>query len=179
MLHPAMQLWDMFMQRSPPGPGFSAAHGMAVGEDGQWTHSACNGNMAWVQALREHADKPDFQRDWQVVKQTAKEAAMRRIASLTGTSVSPDALLDIQVKRIHEYKRQLLNVLGIVHRYDAIRNMSSEERQQVGFRHPTELTCRTACSYRSPSQCCARQYCSRLSGAPGDAGDAWSHSLTC
>ena len=40
-------------------------------------------------------------------------------------------MLDIQVKRIHEYKRQLLNVLGIIHRYDAIRKMSPEERRQA------------------------------------------------
>ena len=45
--------------------------------------------------------------------------------------VSADAMLDIQVKRIHEYKRQLLNVLGIIHRYDTIRNMSPEQRKQV------------------------------------------------
>ena len=36
-----------------------------------------------------------------------------------------------QVKRIHEYKRQLLNVLGIVYRYDCIRNMSAEEKKKV------------------------------------------------
>ena len=56
---------------------------------------------------------------------------MRRIAQLTGVAVSPDAILDIQVKRIHEYKRQLLNVLGIIHRYDTLRNMSADERKQV------------------------------------------------
>lgn len=35
--------------------------------------------------------------------------------------VSPDAMFDVQVKRIHEYKRQLLNLLGIIHRYDCIK----------------------------------------------------------
>ena len=38
----------------------------------------------------------------------------------------------LQVKRIHEYKRQLLNVLGIIYRYDNIKQMSPEERKQVG-----------------------------------------------
>ena len=37
----------------------------------------------------------------------------------------------LQVKRIHEYKRQLLNILGIIYRYDCIKNMSPEERQKV------------------------------------------------
>lgn len=35
--------------------------------------------------------------------------------------VSPDAMFDVQTKRIHEYKRQLLNLLGIIHRYDCIK----------------------------------------------------------
>jgi starch phosphorylase len=37
----------------------------------------------------------------------------------------------LQVKRIHEYKRQLLNVMSIIHRYSAIKAMSPEERNQV------------------------------------------------
>ena len=39
--------------------------------------------------------------------------------------------MDVQVKRIHEYKRQLLNLLSIVHRYNKIKNMSPAERKQV------------------------------------------------
>lgn len=35
--------------------------------------------------------------------------------------VSLDAMFDVQIKRIHEYKRQLLNILGIIHRYDCIK----------------------------------------------------------
>ena len=50
-----------------------------------------------------------------------------------GVTVNPNALLDIQIKRIHEYKRQLLNVLGIVYRYDQIRQMSPEQRKEVGW----------------------------------------------
>lgn len=37
----------------------------------------------------------------------------------------------LQIKRIHEYKRQLLNVLGIIHRYDAIKKMTPEQRAKV------------------------------------------------
>ena len=44
----------------------------------------------------------------------------RLIAETTGTTVDPDSLFDVQVKRFHEYKRQLLNVLHVVTRYRAI-----------------------------------------------------------
>jgi len=40
-------------------------------------------------------------------------------------------VLIMQVKRIHEYKRQLLNILGIIYRYDSIKNMTPEERKEV------------------------------------------------
>jgi starch phosphorylase len=42
----------------------------------------------------------------------------------------------LQVKRIHEYKRQLLNVLSIIARYDAIKKASPEERKKVRGRGP-------------------------------------------
>lgn len=42
-----------------------------------------------------------------------------------------NALFDLQVKRIHEYKRQLLNILGIIYRYDQLKKMSPEERRNV------------------------------------------------
>ncbi len=45
--------------------------------------------------------------------------------------VSTNALYDIQIKRIHEYKRQHLNLFSIIHRYLEIKNMSPEERKKV------------------------------------------------
>jgi len=45
--------------------------------------------------------------------------------------VNPEALFDVQVKRIHEYKRQLLNILGVIYRYLSIRKMSPEQRKTV------------------------------------------------
>ncbi|KAH3759337.1 glycogen phosphorylase [Pelomyxa schiedti] len=46
-------------------------------------------------------------------------------------TLTPTALFDIQVKRIHEYKRQLLNILGIIHRYHTIKMMTPKERENV------------------------------------------------
>ncbi len=46
----------------------------------------------------------------------------------------------MQVKRIHDYKRQLLNVLGIIWRYDSIKKMTPEQRKQVGHCTPRLLS---------------------------------------
>ncbi len=54
------------------------------------------------------------------VKRANKARLAALIARTTGVQVNPDALFDVQVKRIHEYKRQLLNVLHVIGRYQAI-----------------------------------------------------------
>jgi starch phosphorylase len=52
---------------------------------------------------------------WQSIKRINKEVLARLTMDLTGISVSPDAIFDVMVKRIHEYKRQLLNILHVVY----------------------------------------------------------------
>ena len=95
------------------------------------------GSESWIthldelSALSKFAGDAAFQEEWRAVKAANKERAARKIAALTGVNVSTDALWDVQVKRIHEYKRQLLNVLSIVHRYDAIKRASPEERKKM------------------------------------------------
>jgi starch phosphorylase len=71
--------------------------------------------------LRAHADDPGFQAAFARQRLDRKEALARVIADRTGTAVNPHAMFDVQVKRIHEYKRQLLNILHAVALYDAIR----------------------------------------------------------
>ncbi len=61
-----------------------------------------------------------FQRKFSTVKRANKERLAAYILEQTGYRVSADSLFDVQVKRIHEYKRQLLNVLHVVARYQAI-----------------------------------------------------------
>ncbi len=51
------------------------------------------------------------------VKRANKERLAGVIEETTGVTVDPDSLFDVQVKRIHEYKRQLLNVMHIIHEY--------------------------------------------------------------
>jgi starch phosphorylase len=65
----------------------------------------------------------------QARQQAAPGAHMR---ARTGLVVDPDSLFDVQVKRIHEYKRQLLNVLQVVARYQA---MLADPQARLGAAH--------------------------------------------
>ncbi len=71
--------------------------------------------------LRAYAGDPAFQAAFARQRLGRKEALARLIAERTGIVVDPHALFDVQVKRIHEYKRQLLNILQAVAQYDDIR----------------------------------------------------------
>src|SRR4029077_4885468 len=68
------------------------------------------------------ADDRAFTERWRHVKRTNKEVLARLIRLRTGMTVDPAALFDIQVKRIHEYKRQHLNALHIITLYNRLRN---------------------------------------------------------
>jgi starch phosphorylase len=63
----------------------------------------------------------DMRKLWRRVKDTNKVALTRLVFERTGVEFDPDMMFDVQVKRIHEYKRQLLNVLHVIHLYDRIR----------------------------------------------------------
>ena len=71
--------------------------------------------------LADHADDAALHERLGAVKRTNKIALGRLIYERLGLRVDPDALFDVQIKRIHEYKRQLLNLLETVALYDAIR----------------------------------------------------------
>jgi starch phosphorylase len=70
--------------------------------------------------LHDLADEPAFQSSFQQVKQQNKARLARLIAQTPGILVDPLSLFDIQAKRMHEYKRQLLNVLHVITRYHCI-----------------------------------------------------------
>jgi starch phosphorylase len=67
--------------------------------------------------LEPWADDAGFQEEFRRIKRANKERLARVIRDATEIEVDPDSLFDVQVKRIHEYKRQLLNVLHIIHDY--------------------------------------------------------------
>ncbi|MEI8159367.1 MAG: glycogen/starch/alpha-glucan phosphorylase, partial [Burkholderiales bacterium] len=77
-------------------------------------------HLEQLKGLSAHQSDPFFQEKFRGVKRANKARLADYIARTTGIVVSPDSLFDVQVKRIHEYKRQLLNVLHVVTRYLAI-----------------------------------------------------------
>jgi starch phosphorylase len=79
--------------------------------------------------LERFADDTRFQDRFRSQRTAAKTNLAKIVAERTGVQIDPDALFDVQVKRIHEYKRQLLNILEAVALYDAIR--SEPERSWV------------------------------------------------
>jgi starch phosphorylase len=73
-----------------------------------------------LERLKPHAERADFRQAFMAVKQANKRRLSEHIRASTGIVVDPTSLFDVQVKRIHEYKRQLLNVLQVVARYQAM-----------------------------------------------------------
>ncbi|MDD2059973.1 glycogen/starch/alpha-glucan phosphorylase [Pseudomonas sp. GD03860] len=74
-----------------------------------------------LRALESFADKPAFCKQFAAQRLHSKRALASLIQERLGTTVNPEAMFDVQVKRIHEYKRQLLNLLHTVALYQAIR----------------------------------------------------------
>ncbi len=75
-----------------------------------------------LSALEDLLDDANFREAWQQIKLLNKQDFARRIKCETGQIINPQALFDVQVKRIHEYKRQHLNVLHIITLYNRIKN---------------------------------------------------------
>ncbi|MDI6853331.1 MAG: glycogen/starch/alpha-glucan phosphorylase [Deltaproteobacteria bacterium] len=79
-------------------------------------------NLEQLRRLEEFAEDPEFHRDWLRVKLANKQALAADIRERTGVVVNPESLFDIQVKRIHEYKRQHLNVLHIITLFNRLKS---------------------------------------------------------
>ncbi|CAA9261324.1 MAG: Glycogen phosphorylase, partial [uncultured Chloroflexia bacterium] len=74
-----------------------------------------------LKRLEPLADDPAFRAQWREIKQENKRVLAALIQDRTGVAVSPDAMFDIMVKRLHEYKRQLLKMLHVVTLYNRIK----------------------------------------------------------
>jgi starch phosphorylase len=74
-----------------------------------------------LRKLEQYVDDPRFHDEWRRCKHNNKMALARHIRQRTGVVIEPRTMFDIQVKRIHEYKRQHLNVLHIITLYNRIK----------------------------------------------------------
>ncbi|MCX4188331.1 glycogen/starch/alpha-glucan phosphorylase, partial [Methylophaga sp. OBS4] len=83
-----------------------------------------------LKKLEPFAHDKAFQKKWHAAKLENKKRLAALVKQSCGIDFNPEALFDIQVKRIHEYKRQLLNVLHVIHLYDRIKRGDTQDMTQ-------------------------------------------------
>jgi starch phosphorylase len=77
-------------------------------------------NPKELEQLKKYAKDPGFREGFRLIKRCNKEDLARYILKDNGVRVDPDSIFDVQIKRLHEYKRQLLNVLHIMYLYNRL-----------------------------------------------------------
>lgn len=101
-------------------PGLTALITKVIGDDFQK-------DLKNLKNLEPLVDDADFRATFRAVKQENKARLAKKIESKTGIQLNLDSIFDVQIKRIHEYKRQLLNVLHIVTLYNRIRSGEAKD----------------------------------------------------
>src|SRR5438309_1038226 len=91
-------------------PGLSALLTRTVGEE--WIT-----DLGRVRAIEKGAADPAFRDKFREIKRHNKERLAREVFNTTAVVIDPQSMFDVHVKRIHEYKRQLLNVMRVIHEY--------------------------------------------------------------
>lgn len=91
-------------------PDLSALIDRSIGKD--WPH-----DLDRLQELGRFAEDPGFQEEFMAIKLRNKQRLATLIEERCGVTVDPTALFDVQIKRLHEYKRQHLNLLNILTQY--------------------------------------------------------------
>ncbi len=89
-------------------PGLAALITRHIGD--QWVK-----DLFELKKIESLVEDLDFHREWREIKLRNKQRLAALAFKLTGVRLDPDSLFDVQVKRIHEYKRQLLNILHVVY----------------------------------------------------------------
>ncbi|KAG5642659.1 hypothetical protein DXG03_002371 [Asterophora parasitica] len=84
-----------------------------------------------LEGLIPFAEDKAFRKEWAAIKQRNKERLAHHVETTLGFKVNTNALFDVQIKRLHEYKRQTLNILGVIHRYLTLKSLSPAERKKV------------------------------------------------
>lgn len=78
-------------------------------------------DLTQLKKLAPYVGDADFHAAWRSVKQLNKKRLARYILRKTGIDINPEMLFDVQAKRIHEYKRQLLNILHVITLYNRLK----------------------------------------------------------
>lgn len=78
-------------------------------------------DLAQLEKILPYVEDEEFQKRFMEIKRANKVALAKYIKSAKGIDINPDGIFDIQVKRLHEYKRQLLNVLHIIGLYNKLK----------------------------------------------------------
>ncbi len=78
-------------------------------------------DLSQLEKLNEHIEDQTFRHRWILTKQKNKERLAQLVLRECGVQFNIDSMFDVQVKRIHEYKRQLLNILHVIHLYAKIK----------------------------------------------------------
>ena len=81
--------------------------------------------------LKKFLNDKKFLKSWQEVREIAKNKLIKEIEKQCQIKLQSHFLFDVQIKRIHEYKRQLMNILYVIHKYNALINMSESEKKDV------------------------------------------------
>lgn len=84
-----------------------------------------------MKKLEAFVDDREFRKEFQEIKYANKVRLAKYIKETNGVAVNPASLFDIQVKRMHEYKRQQLNIFGVIYRYLELKAMSPAERKKM------------------------------------------------
>ena len=87
-----------------------------------------------IKPLIENIDDPEFREKWNDIKQKNKRRLIEHIKERVGITLKEDSVFDVMVKRIHEYKRQLMNAFYVAYRYLRLKKMSPEERKKTTSR---------------------------------------------
>ena len=106
-------------------PTLSSVITKALGSD-KWIR-----DLDLLEGLRKFKDDDKVLQEFMDAKMVNKKRLAAYVKQHLDVDVDCSTLFDIQVKRIHEYKRQLLNVLQVIHRYSEIKKMSPSEREKV------------------------------------------------
>ncbi|MCQ8127795.1 glycogen/starch/alpha-glucan phosphorylase [Methylomonas rivi] len=78
-------------------------------------------DLSQLEKLKPYAEDASFRKTWRDLNQASKQRLVDFKKAELDIEINVDALFDVQVKRIHEYKRQMLNVLHVIHLYDRIK----------------------------------------------------------